>query len=551
MKVSPAMNLNNLKSPADDHDTGLDEAKEKRRARRAMPAKKSQAGKWIFRSVLLMLLFVGCILGFIYLLPLLGYQTKGNRPIVATVIRGELKILVGDRGELESVKAVQVINDLEGGGKLVSIIDEGKRVKKGDVCCQIDTDAFLKELSLQEIKYQTAEGKVKTSISAVSQARNKGDSEINKADLTWKLAVIDLEAYDDPQGEYQKDLEKAKGVLELNRKQLKESEDELIFTRDMVKDGHIPPSQLRPKEQSVEQRKFEVKAAEAELTVLQKFTRKKKITELEAKSKETKLELERTKEIQKSAIDSAIADQKAAESNEVIEKKQMERIKEQIDRCTIKAPADGIVVYSNSRWSDESSRIRPGAQLYYRQEIFQLPDLSNMKIKLKIHESVIKKVQVGMPATITLDALQNRVLHGKVLKIATIAQADGWRGGGIKQYETEVSIEDLPSEAGLKPGMTGMVNILVGTIPDCVSVPVSAVTEYNEIKVVYIVNGSTITRREVQVGESNDQFMQIISGLEPGEEVAMDARNRAAMELKQTDQGKEKDKQKKSPSTGK
>ena len=55
-------------------------------------------------------------------------------------------------------------------------------------------------------------------------------------------------------------------------------------------------------------------------------------------------------------------------------------MKAQVARCTIKAPSDGIVVYSNSRYWDESSRIRPGGQLYYRQEIFSLPDLSKMRV---------------------------------------------------------------------------------------------------------------------------------------------------------------------------
>ena len=292
----------------------------------------------------------------------------------------------------------------------------------------------------------------------------------------------------------------------------------------MVKDGFSPLEQLRPIEFLVQQRKFEVSSAEAELKVLEKFTRKKKITELRAKAKDAELEMKRTQETQKSLIESAEAELKAAENNLISEKNELERVQKQIDSCTIVAPSDGIVVYSNSRYWDESSRIRPGAQLYYRQEIFSLPDLSRMKVKLKIHESVIKKVHVGMNATMTLDSLPNRPLHGKVLKIATIAQADGWRGAGVKQYETEVSIDDLPSDAGLKPGMTADVKILVASIPDAISAPIASVTEYDGKKVVYVVSGNAVARREVTVGESNEQFVQILEGLQPGESVTLDAR---------------------------
>ena len=121
----------------------------------------------------------------------------------------------------------------------------------------------------------------------------------------------------------------------------------------------------------------------------------------------------------------------------------------------------------------------------------------------------------------------------------------------MKQYETEVSIEDLPSDAGLKPGMTAEVKILVAAIPDTISAPIAAVSEYDGKKVVYVVTAREITRREVVVGDSNEQFVQILEGLQIGEEVALDARTRAAADLKTSgkikpgEKGNERDEKKK------
>ncbi len=478
------------------------------------------------------MLAAGGFLGWKYVLPALASSGKVDRPLTAVIQRGELKITITDHGELESIDAVQVICDLEGGGKLVSIVDEGKRVKKGEEVAKLDTDALMKLLNEQDVKWQTAEGKVKAGRSDLAQAKNKAESEIAKADLALTLAKIDLESYDDPQGEYKRDVDKLKGALELNKKQLKEAEDDIAFTKGLVKDGYAQLEQIRAKELTVQQRKFEVTSAEAELTLLEKFTRKKKITEYKAKAEEAERELRRTKETQQSVIDKAESDLKAAESTADIEKKQLARLTQQIARCTILAPSDGIVVYSNSRYWDESARIRPGGQLYYRQEIFSLPDLSKMRVKMKIHESVIKKVKVGMAASFQVEALPNRTLHGKVLKIATIAQADGWRGAGVKQYETSLSLDDMPADAGLKPGMTAEVKVLIGSLPDAVSVPVGGVTEYEAQKVVYVATPAGISRRDVTVGESNELYVQVTAGLEPGEEVALDARTRAANDMK-------------------
>lgn len=496
------------------------------------PARKPRR----FRRLLaLSVLLAAGYLGWAYLLPRLTASRNFDKPLTATVQRGELKITITDHGELESIDAVQVICDLQGGGKLVSIVDEGKRVKKGEEVARLDTDALMKLLNEQDVKWQTAEGKVKAGRSELAQARNKAESEIAKADVALLKANGAYEQYVDPQGEYKRDINKLKGALELKKKQLKEAEDDLTFTKGLIKDGFAQLEQLRAKELTVQQMKYEVSSAEDEVTLTEKFVRTLKIAELKATAEEAARELKRTKETQKSAIEKAESELKSAESTADIEKKQLARLQQQVERCTITAPSDGIVVYSNSRYWDESSRIRPGAQLYYRQEIFSLPDLSRMRVKMKIHESVIKKVKVGMPAAFQIDALNNRTLHGKVLKIATIAQADGWRGAGVKQYETELSLDDMPADGGLKPGMTAEVKILIGTLPDAVSVPVAGVTEYESQKVVYVATPAGVARREVTVGDSNEQYVQVTAGLEPGEDVALDARTRAAADLKATE----------------
>src|SRR5262245_43735361 len=59
-------------------------------------------------------------------------QRKTADVITATATRGELVITVTDRGELESAKSTNVICEVEGGAKIATIVDEGKRVKKGE-----------------------------------------------------------------------------------------------------------------------------------------------------------------------------------------------------------------------------------------------------------------------------------------------------------------------------------------------------------------------------------------------------------------------------------
>lgn len=459
----------------------------------------------------------------------------GVKPVevlTATVTRGDLAITVIDRGEVESSKSVEVLCEIEGGGKIVTIVPEGTRIKKGEEVVRFDTDALQKAVNEQEVKWEQAVGKVKTVASDLEVARNKAEGEIAKAELALALADIDLKAYEDSEGEYKVELDKKEAAMKLAKKEEKEAEDNLTFTRGMVKKGFAQLEQIRALELTLDSKRYSARQLEADVNLFVKFTKKRKVTELTAKAADARREVERTLKSQAAAVDKVQTDLRAAEKTADLEKKQLDRLKVQSEKCVVRAPQDGIVIYYNRRFWDESARIRAGATLFFQQPIFTLPDLDAMQVKLKVHESVVKKVGKDQTATIQLDALPNRVLKGKVLSVGNVAVEDGWGRGGVKEYATEVAIENLPSDAGLRPGMTAEVKILIRTVTNALTVPVSAVTESGGKHVCYVQNGAGVVRREVTVGDANEQLIHVANGLNEGERVTLDARVRAAAELK-------------------
>lgn len=474
-----------------------------------------------------------------------GWWKWGRTPfdpsqvMTAAASRGDLVVTVSDRGELESAQSVQVVCEVEGGGRLVTIIPEGTKVHKGDEVARFDTDALVKAITEQGVRWEQAEGKAKAARSELEVQLNREQGEIAKAELALTLAKIDFDSYEE--GEYQVELEKRRAALELGRKELKEAEDNLAFTRSLIKKGLAQLEQERVMELTVDGKKFAVSQQEADLRVLEKFTKNRKVTELKAKKEDTLRELERVKKSQAAASEKAATDVNAAKKTAELENRQLERLKSQLDKCIVRAPEDGILIYANLRPWDDSSRIRPGGQVYFQQPIFKLPDLNNMQVKLKVHESVVKRVIQNQAATMQVDALPNQLLHGKVVSVASVAQSDSWRGNSVKEYETVVSIDDLPRDAGLRPGMTAEVKILIKTLRDVLTVPVQAVTEWDDQHVCYVVSSLGIDRRPVKVGDSNEQRIQILGGLEAGEKVALDARLRAARELKK-EPGKDRNK---------
>lgn len=453
---------------------------------------------------------------------------RGDDVLTAAAAVGDFDILVTDKGELESAESVQVLCEVEGGGKLTTILPEGTQVKKGDVVARFDTDVLLKGINEQEVKWEQAEGKEKAAVSELEVQKNKAESEIAKAELARTLADIDLEAY--REGEYKVELDKRKGALEIARKELREAEDNLAFTRGMVKKGFSQLEQVRVMELTHEGKKYAVQQQEADLDVFTRFARKRKITELDAKAQEATRDLDRTKKSQAAATEKAANEAKAARKTADLEKRQLERLREQLSKCEVAAPGPGIVIYWKRPW-DDASRIRPGAAVVFQQPIFNLPDLNRMNVKMKVHESMVKKVKKGLKCTMKLDALPGHVLHGEVVSVASLSQGDDWRGAGVKEYETIVSVADMPTDAGLRPGMSADVKILARTVPNALTVPVQSVTEVGGKHVCYVVAAGKVERREVEIGDGNEQLVQVLDGLSAGERVALDARTRAAEEI--------------------
>ncbi len=460
--------------------------------------------------------------------------TKDNKDVLtARVDRGDLEVPVIDRGDIEAVNSVQVNCELEGGGKITSIVPEGSHVKKGDECAQLDTDALLKLKREQEVKVEQAEGKLKAAKSDLDVQINKGATEVATAQLALDLAKIDFDTY--LTGKYKVDSEQKKAAVETAKSELRLTEDNLEYNKNLVRKGQGQMEAVQQKELDVQSKKNKLNEAKAALDLLEQVTKRRDLLELESKATNAKRDRERAQQSADAATEKARGELRASEKTLDIEKTTLKRLDEQMARCVIKAPSDGIVIYYNRRYWDDSAQIRAGATVYFQQPILTLPDLSKMRVKVKVHESMVKRVQKDQPARMQLEALPGRTLHGKVVSVGSVASSEGFRGGGTKEYEVVVSMDDLPDDHGLKPGMTAEVKIVLKRLTNVLQVAIQTVTEFEGKNVVYVASGGRIERRQVEIGDRNDTMVQIVSGVEEGEALALDARTRAAADTKALD----------------
>ncbi len=142
-----------------------------------------------------------------------------------------------------------------------------------------------------------------------------------------------------------------------------------------------------------------------------------------------------------------------------------------------------------------------------------------MQVNTKVHESQIDKIAAGMKARIRVDAFSDTELNGTVLDVAPLPDPTSFFSSDIKVYTTHVKIDDpLP---GLRPGMTAEVTILVDRKENVLSVPVQAILEYGGKDHVAVKTPNGFDRREVELGVTNDRFVEVVKGITAGTVVAL------------------------------
>ncbi len=259
------------------------------------------------------------------------------------------------------------------------------------------------------------------------------------------------------------------------------------------------------------------------LSNLRKYDRELKLTTFQGKETDAAKKVEREKSTAAAEIERAESAIENAKNLVALHKTELNDLMEVLAKCEMKAPQDGTVAYANQPWFDDSQKIRTGSKVFQQRDIFFLPDMANMQVKLGIHESIVNRIKKDQSASIRLDAFPDIKLKGRISYVAELAASSF---DNAKNYDATVLIEEIPPGVSLKPGMTAEVEILVGTYEDIMAIPVGAVTEHFQLTYVYAASGSEFVRKVVKTGRTTHSFVEIAEGLEVGESVAMDAYRR-------------------------
>lgn len=185
-----------------------------------------------------------------------------------------------------------------------------------------------------------------------------------------------------------------------------------------------------------------------------------------------------------------------------------------LDSYTVTSPISGTVVEKNYKAGDDlSAATGPLAVIF---------DLSSLKLEMQVDELYIGQIAIGQTVEITADAVEGQTFTGRVSRI----NINGTTLNGVTSYPVTVTIDEAD---GLYPGMNVNAEILVEHAENVLSVPVSAVQRGNTVLIPGegaigkdgSIDPDKLTSQAVTLGRNNDDYIEVLSGLNEGDTVVV------------------------------
>lgn len=509
-----------------------------------------------------------------------GPRRLATAPVQREVISRSVVL----RGDLEAVDNTDIVcrvkSPVPGSVNATTIrwiVPDGSLVQRGQLLVELDDSTFQEELKIERTALEVARADWVQAEENLKIVQSQNQSDVKTAEVSLKLAELDLHKY--LKADYEQTKKEIVGRLSQAETDLQMWQERAAWSQRMVRRGYASTTQGRAEQAKLQSAELAVKRIREELRVLDDFTLQRTKTDLDGKVAEARRARDRIRKQAHAKETLANADRLAKEHVYHERFAQFQDTEEEIRKCHIYAPHDGLAVYfvpekMRHGVGSQQSAVAQGEPVSEGQKLMRLPELSRMTVHVRAHEVMgtrlrgetwestgfgeclqaallmgadpgrrllgqlaftevrprlkpleQRRVYDGMPALIKIDALPGRVLQGHIQRVANMAvQESHWVDFRI--YHTWIAIDETME--GLRPDMSAEVTILDGGDNEPVmAVPVRAIlhsaSEGNR-GTCFVMTENGPQPREVVVGIQDGERAEIQSGLEEGDEVVLDPR---------------------------
>jgi multidrug efflux pump subunit AcrA (membrane-fusion protein) len=447
------------------------------------------------------------------------------------------------------------------------LVDNTALVTKGDKLIELDDSALQENLTTQKIDVNKAEAEAIKAQGDYEVAMIDNENDIKLKLTNLKIAELNLAKWigknwqDDPlsiagsvallseplptvpfqsvtpllavtraEGDFQAKLEDTLGKIELAQSDRDGWVERASWSRRMWKLGFMSKTQADADQSRVDSSEYTLHKLETDLNTLKNYERV--VTEADLRSKVGTAYRELKKayiaaEANRAKADSERRTKKSTYEQQVQKKKDIE---EEIGKCKMYATKDGLAVYVVSDAMrggfGKQAIVQVGENVSEGQKLIQIPDLTRMVVKTRVHEAMVSYVKRDQKAEVRLFALPGRALKGRVLLVNNAPSAQDWLSQDVRVYETLVAIVDDISGLNLKPGLTAEVTIYADESSGPVlQIPIQSVVgniQMGSTRKCFVIGPDRQpVERAIVVGMNNDKVVEVVEGLKEGEEVVI------------------------------
>lgn len=423
-------------------------------------------GRLTLKKILLLLSVLGVLI-FFTVIRFGTSEPEGPQQRLATVQSLSFDVQVNTVGVLEAERSHTVSSTIKGDkGKIIYIIEDGSIVTAGDVLVRFDATPF-------EAESHRLTGELKSREAVVEGVKQLLEWEKSQAEGAVNTAEFELK---DVNQEYNRYLAYIKDLEALEKK------------------GFSYPTEI--------------------------YQAKKKAEQLLAKRDKAQTDIEKTKKESAFKVAAAFSNLGKVQSELETTRTGLQDAKTEIDKTIVRAPFPGIAVLHEFIQEAQRRKPRVGDTIWQNQPLVYLPDISSMRVKTYVREIDLHKIHAGQKALIHVDAYPQAQLEGPVRLIGALAtdSVEGIRGE--KHFQVVVGIGG--TDMRLRPGMTARVFIQTTRVKDALSVPIQAIFNEGGRKYVYLYGRSEFKRTEVTLGRQNEDYVEIVNGLNNGDRICLD-----------------------------
>lgn len=187
-------------------------------------------------------------------------------------------------------------------------------------------------------------------------------------------------------------------------------------------------------------------------------------------------------------------------------KNRLKKTENLLSKLTIISEGDGMLTYvKNYRGT-----IKTGSEINtYDPSVAILPDLTKMESKTFSNEVDVRKIKKGMKVEMGFDAFPDMKIGGEVTSVANIGEKK--QGSDIKLFKVLIKLNE--TNKNILPGMTSSNKILTLEKTNVLTTPLESIFSKDSIVYVYKKTGLSIVKKEVKLGESNDDVVIIEKGI--------------------------------------